>query len=171
MKSETTMLRQAPIGLALILLFTTGMGGAMQTTEKTKGAEARNKEIVQAGFEAWRNGTGGVFNLLAPDAKWTIVGNSPVSRTYTSRQEFMDVVINPFNARLSSRLVPTVRGIYADGDMVIALFDAEGTARDGKPYKNTYSWYLRMRDGAIVEATAFFDTIEFTDFWTRIKPE
>jgi uncharacterized protein len=157
------------IGLAMVLLFTTGMGGAMQSTEKATGAEARNKEIIQAGFEAWRNGTGGVFNLLAPDAKWTIVGNSPVSRTYASRQEFMDVVINPFNARLSSRLVPTVRAIYADGDTVIALFDAEGTARDGKPYKNTYSWYLRMRDGAIVEATAFFDTIEFTDFWTRIK--
>jgi uncharacterized protein len=170
-KSETTMLRRALIGLALISLFTTGMGRPMQTTEKTKDAEARNKEIVQAGFDAWRDGTGGVFNLLAPDAKWTIVGNSPVSRTYNSRQEFMDVVINPFNARLSSRLVPTVRAIYADGDTVIALFDAEGTARDGKPYKNTYSWYLRMRDGAIVEATAFFDTIEFTEFWTRIKPE
>jgi uncharacterized protein len=138
-KSETTMLRRALIGLALILLFTTGMGGAMQSTEKVKGAEARNKEIVQARFEAWRNGTGGVFDLLAPDAKWTIVGNSPVSRRYTSRQEFMDVVINPFNARLSSRLVPAVRAIYADGDTVIALFDAEGTARDGKPYKHTYS--------------------------------
>jgi hypothetical protein len=73
-------------------------------------------------------------------------------------------------ARLSGRLVPTVRNIYADGDTIIALFDAEGTAQDGKPYKNTYSWYLRMRDGFIVEATAFFDTIEFTDFWTRIKP-
>jgi len=28
-----------------------------------------------------------------------------------------------------------------------------------------------MRDGKIVEVIAFFDTIEFTDFWTRIKPE
>src|SRR5262245_30121506 len=170
LKSASTMLRRAPIGLALILLFTTGMGGTMQTTEKAKNDEARNKELVRAGFEAWANGTGGVFDLLAPDAKWTIVGNSPVSRTYASRQEFMDVVIHPFNARLSRRLVPTVRAIYADGDTVIALFDAEATARDGKPYRNTYSWYLRMRDGAIVEATAFFDTIEFTDFWTRVKP-
>lgn len=83
----------------------------------------------------------------------------------------MDVVINPFNARLSRRLVPGVPALYADGDMVIALFEAEGMARDGVPYKNTYSWYMRMRDGAIVEATAFFDTIEFTDFWNRIKPE
>jgi ketosteroid isomerase-like protein len=136
-----------------------------------KDAEARNKQAVQAGFDGWRNGTGSVFDLLVPDAKWTIVGNSPVSRTYSSRQEFLDLVIMPFNARLSSRLVPTVRGIYTDGDMVIALFDAEGTARDGKPYKNTYSWYMQMREGRIINVVAFFDTIEFTDFWTRIKPQ
>jgi uncharacterized protein len=61
--------------------------------------------------------------------------------------------------------------VYADGDMVIALFDAEGTACDGKPYKNTYTWYLHMRDDRIVNVIAFFDTIEFTDFWTRITPE
>jgi ketosteroid isomerase-like protein len=51
---------------------------------------------------------------------------------------------------------------------VIALFDAEGTARDGKPYRNTYTWYMRMDGDAIVEVIAFFDTIEFTDFWNRI---
>ena len=66
--------------------------------------------------------------------------------------------------------MPTVRGVYADGDMVIALFDGDGTARDGKPYKNTYSWYMQMRDGKIVNVIAFFDTVEFNDFWTRIKP-
>jgi ketosteroid isomerase-like protein len=171
LKNEATMLRRAAIGLALIFLFTFTSGMERPMQEKAKDAEARNREIVRARFDAWRNGTGGVFDLLAPDAKWTIVGNSPVSRTYTSRREFMDVVIHPFNARLSRPLVPNVRAIYADGDTVIALFDAEGTARDGKPYRNTYTWYLRMRDGAIVEAVAFFDTIEFTDFWTRIKPE
>jgi hypothetical protein len=51
------------------------------------------------------------------------------------------------------------------------LFDASGTARDGKAYDNTYSWFLRLQDGRIVEAIAFFDTIEFTDFWHRITPQ
>jgi uncharacterized protein len=41
----------------------------------------------------------------------------------------------------------------------------------GKPYKNTYSWYMQMREGKIENVVAFFDTIEFTDFWTRIKPQ
>lgn len=93
-----------------------------------------------------------------------------MSRTFATRREFLDVVINPFNARLATPLVPTVRALYADGDMVIAFFDAIATARDGRPYNNTYTWYLRVRDGAIIEATAFFDTIEFTDFWNRVSP-
>lgn len=132
--------------------------------------ETRNKKIVQAAFDAWSGGTGSVFELLESDARWTIVGNSPVSKTFPSRQAFLDAVIEPFNARLSRRLVPSVRGIYADGDMVIALFDGEAVARDGKPYRNTYTWYLEMREGRIVEVVAFFDTIEFTDLWTRIQP-
>jgi ketosteroid isomerase-like protein len=156
------------IRLAICFLFVSVGGSAMASD---KNIEEKNREMIHGAFNAWRNGTGSVFDLLTPDAKWTIVGNAPVSRAYTSRQEFLDVVINPFNARLSRRLVPTVRGIYTDGDMVIALFDAEATARDGKPYRNTYTWYMRVRDGRIVEVIAFFDTIEFTDFWTRIKPE
>jgi ketosteroid isomerase-like protein len=137
----------------------------------TEAVATKNKEAIRTAFDGWRNGTGNVFDLLLPDARWTIVGNAPVSRTYASRQEFMDVVINPFNARLSRRLIPTVRDIYSDNDMVIALFDAEATARDGKPYKNTYTWYMRMKEGRIFEVVAFFDTIEFTDFWKRVKPE
>jgi ketosteroid isomerase-like protein len=132
--------------------------------------ETRNLELVQVGFERWKEGTGSVYDLLAPTAQWTIVGNSVMSKVYRSKQEFLDEVIRPFNARMSSPLVPAVRGLYADGDIVIALFDASGTARDGKPYTNTYSWYLRMRDGQIVEATAFFDSVEFNDLWTRIAP-
>jgi ketosteroid isomerase-like protein len=137
--------------------------------------EQTNKTRIRAAFDAWAAGAGGPFSLLADDATWTIVGNSPVSRTYHSRQEFLDVVIDPFNARMSERLVPSVRALFADDDWVIALFEAHGTARDGKPYDNTYSWYMRLDgdgdDMKIVEVIAFFDTIEFTDFWTRVSPD
>jgi ketosteroid isomerase-like protein len=133
-------------------------------------AETRNLELVQAGFEKWKTGTGGPFDLLAPTAQWTIVGNSAVSKVYRSKAEFMKEVIGPFNARLSSPLVPSMRALYADDDTVIALFDASATARDGRPYRNTYSWYMRMHEGQIVEATAFFDSVEFNDFWARVAP-
>ena len=163
------VVKRAAVALAFLFLFVCGLEKAMLARDTD--TETQNKHKVQAGFDAWRNGTGSPFDLLAPNAKWTIVGNAPVSRTYNSKQEFMDVVIEPFNARMSQRLIPIVRRIYTDGDTVIALFDAEGTARDGKPYRNTYTWYMKMDAGSIVEVIAFFDTIEFTDFWTRVKPQ
>jgi ketosteroid isomerase-like protein len=70
-----------------------------------------NKAIVQASFDRWRSGTGGPFELLVPEAEWTIVGSSPLSKTYQSRQEFLDKVITPFKARMMKPLVQTVRGI------------------------------------------------------------
>jgi ketosteroid isomerase-like protein len=30
---------------------------------------------------------------------------------------------------------------------------------------------MQMREGRIVNVIAFFDTIEFTDLWKRVKPE
>lgn len=167
-KQKTPMKRRAVTTLAFLLLFALGLEKPMLAADNI---ELENRQKIQAGFDAWRNGTGSPFDLLAPYAKWTIVGSAPVSRTYNSKQEFMDMVIKPFNARLSRRLIPTVRRIYADGDTVIALFDAEGTARDGKPYRNTYTWYMKMNGGVIVEVVAFFDTLEFTDFWNRLTTE
>jgi ketosteroid isomerase-like protein len=68
------------------------------------------------------------FELLTSDVEWTIVGTSPLSKTYHSKQEFLDVVINPFNARMIKPLTPEVHSIYSDGDTVIILFDASATA-------------------------------------------
>jgi ketosteroid isomerase-like protein len=52
--------------------------------------------------------------------------------------------------------------------MVIALFDAKGTARDGQTYANTYAWVLRLNEEKIVEAHAFLDSIAFDDLWKRV---
>jgi hypothetical protein len=92
-----------------------------------------------------------------------------LSKTYPNRQAFLDEVINPFNARMTTPLVPSMRGLYADGDTVIAFFDAAATTKDGQPYRNTYTWYLRMKDAKVVSAVAF-DTREFDEFWNRVVP-
>ena len=133
-------------------------------------SERENKALIQKAFADWAAGTGGVFSLLAAHATWTIVGQSTVAGTYRSRDEFLTTVIAPFNARLASPLVPQVHALYADGDTVIAYFDASATARDGRPYHNTYTWFLQIKDGSIVKAIAFFDSVEFNDFWTRVQP-
>jgi uncharacterized protein len=141
-----------------------------QSVARDYAREDSNKALVQASFDRWKNGTGGPFELLAPDVEWTIVGSSPLSQTYRSKAEFLDKVINPFNARMAKPLVPTVRGIYADGDTVVILFDAAATVRDGQPYRNTYTWYFQMKGSEVTKAIAFFDTREFDEFWNRVSP-
>jgi ketosteroid isomerase-like protein len=130
--------------------------------------EDRNKAIINRSFDAWRAGTGEPFDLLADDARWTIEGNSVASKTYPTKEAFMAEVIRPFNARMKVPLKPTVRSVYADGNTVVVLFDARATALDDRPYTNTYAWFLDMRDGRIVKASAFFDEIEFNDLWSRL---
>lgn len=129
-----------------------------------------NKAIVQESFDRWESGKGSPFELLAPEAEWTIVGSSPLSRTYHSRQEFLDKVGGPFDARMAKPPARTVRGIYADGDMVIILFEIDATAIDGLPYHNIYTWYFQMKDSKVIKAIAFFDTRIFDEFWTRVSP-
>lgn len=132
--------------------------------------EASNKAVVQRAFDAWAAGTGSPYDLLAENATWTIAGNSLASKTYPSREAFLGEVIRPFVARMRVGLKPAIREIHADGSTVIILFDASGTATDGKPYTNTYAWFLDLDDGRIVRATAFYDSISFNDLWTRVQP-
>jgi ketosteroid isomerase-like protein len=145
-------------------------GGNVSVQTARTQEESRNIASIERSFNEWRDGTGGPFDLLAENATWTIVGRSLVSKTYDSREAFMRDVIRPFNARMSAPLRPAVKNLYADGDTVIVFFDAHGTARDGKPYANTYAWFLTMRDDKVVKAIAFFDALEFNEFWTRVKP-
>ena len=63
-----------------------------------------------------------------------------------------------------------MRGLYGDGDMVIILFDAAATTSDRLPYRNTYTWYFRMKGKMVVCAIAFFDTREFDELWNRVSP-
>jgi ketosteroid isomerase-like protein len=128
----------------------------------------KNKQLIKNGFDQWANGTANFFDLLSDDVTWTITGNSPISKTYTSRKQFLDEAIVPINERLSQKIIPKLRELYSDGDMVIALWDGKATAKDGIPYNNTYSWYMKIKGEKIIEVVAFFDTIDLADLWKRL---
>jgi ketosteroid isomerase-like protein len=147
----------------LMLMISIGLQAQIKPVNMKK-----NKELVRKGFEDWANGTGSFFDLLAEDMVWTITGRSPISKTYTSRKQFLEEAIAPINRRLSRKIVPSLRELYADGDMVIALWDGHAVATDGSTYNNTYSWYMKLKDGKIVAVIAFFDSIELADLWVRV---
>jgi uncharacterized protein len=132
-----------------------------------------NRETIRAAFEAWQDGTAPIADVFAPEMVWRIEGHSVASREYASKQEFIDEVLAPFGARFEAgeRFRPVrIRSIHADGDTVIVLWDGRGVANDGRPYENSYAWFMRMRDGQVVDGTAFFDSISLNDLWSRVQP-
>jgi uncharacterized protein len=134
-----------------------------------------NREIVRRAFEAWQQGTRAITDVFAPEMVWRIEGHSVASRQYDSKQQFIDEVLAPFGARFASSSDPfrpvRVQSVFADGDTVIVLWDGRGTANDGRVYENSYAWFLRMRDGRVVDGTAFYDSISFNDLWARVGPD
>ena len=130
-----------------------------------------NKEIIKEGFAKWASGTGNFFDLLADDMHWTITGSTSLSKTYTSKKQFLDEVIDPLNERLLKRIVPHVNAVYADGDVVVAIWDGVATAIDGKPYNAIYCWNMKMTGGKIINVVAFLDGIEFQDIMNRLHPQ
>jgi ketosteroid isomerase-like protein len=132
-----------------------------------------NRETMRRAFEAWSDGTGAIADAFAPDMVWRIEGHSVASREYASKAQFVEEVLAPFVARFAAgeRFRPvSIRSVHADGDTVIVLWHGRGVANDGEPYENTYAWFMRMRDGLVVDGTAFYDSISFNDLWSRVQP-
>jgi ketosteroid isomerase-like protein len=170
---KLTTTRRGVFGLAMGLATLPALAACVQEPEGIGMAtetETRNKALAEAGFKAWRDRTGSPYDLLDENVEWTIVGRSLASRTYSSRDDFITNVIRPFNARMRDPLRPTIRSLFAEGDNVIIFFDASGVAKDGGIYTNTYAWFWEMRDGRVVKAHAFFDSVTFNDFWQRVSP-
>jgi len=118
-----------------------------------------NRKLVEKASQAWVQGDGGaIIRLLDDEARWTVIGSTPISRTYTGRRDFIDNALKPLGKLLDGAITPSVRAILADGDHVVLLWEGTGTMRSGRPYHNQYSWVMRFENGRIVEGTAYLDT-------------
>jgi uncharacterized protein len=132
-----------------------------------------NRATIREAFERWRDASAPITDVFAPDMVWRIEGHSVASREYRGAEQFIDEVLAPFGARFAAgeRFRPIeVRSIHADGDTVVVVWDGHGVANDGQPYENSYAWIMRMRDGQVVDGTAFYDRISFNDLWSRVPP-
>jgi len=143
----------------------------MTTTSDTQ-TEA-NRHLMTETFKAWRDGAEPFPHTWANDMVWRLEGHSVASKAYTSKQEYIEEFVKPFGARFrpSDRFRPTnIRAVHADGDTVIVLWDGRGIAIDGKPYENTYAFFMQMRDGKVIDVTALTDSISLNELLERVQP-
>jgi ketosteroid isomerase-like protein len=132
-----------------------------------------NREIVAGAFAAWMNGTGYVTSIFADDMAWEITGRSAASRKYANTSRFVDEVLHPFAARFGTgdpfRPV-AIQAVYNDEEQgtVVVIWDGRGTTTAGTVYENTYAWIMTLRDGRVIDGTAFYDSIAFNELWATV---
>lgn len=123
---------------------------------------ANNKLVVKKGFEAWGNGVGNLLPIVADNVKWTIENYSEegfASRPviYHSKKELLENGLKGLYGKLNGIIKPRLKGLYAEGDMVIAHWQGTAATKDNRPFSNTYLWLMKLKDGKVIELTALLD--------------
>lgn len=123
--------------------------------------------MVREAFRPWEEGDSGpFFDLVAEDVNWTVIGTTPASGVFESKQALIDGAFGPLLERLGGRLVTRLIDVSADGDKVFLQFESAGVTTDGIDYQQVYCFAMRMSDRRIAEITAYLDT----DLLARVLP-
>jgi len=118
-----------------------------------------NKQLMQRVFEELANGNGQPFmDALANDARWTVIGSSPWSRTYQGKREITDELMRPLFRQFSDQYRARAIRIVADDDVVVVEARGEVMTKAGKPYNQTYCYVFQLTDGEVRELTEYLDT-------------
>lgn len=176
--SKTNYLMVARRSLLAASIFIAAFGSAhaeiglsaAKTENQNTSVEKQNVATVRAAFDRWREGSNVFTDLLAPNVVWTIHGSGAVAGTYRSLKDFTERGSGPLVDRLTGPVIPEVRHIFADGDIVIVRFNGSATTTSGKPYRNQFVWLFRMKDGSVVEAEAFLDLVAYQQVVDNNEP-
>lgn len=118
-----------------------------------------NKQRVREAFRPWEQGNSGpFFDLIADDVVWTVIGTTPASGLFRSKQALIDQAFGPLLERLDGPLTARFVDIAADADKVFLRFESSGIAKTGLHYDQAYCFAMVMRDDGIVEIVAYLDT-------------
>jgi hypothetical protein len=118
-----------------------------------------NKEMIRTMFAELGKGNAEAFlGAMSDDVKFNLIGNTKFSGAFNGKQEFIAKVLAPLGAALDGGLVITPDNLIADGEFVAMQSRGKSTAKNGKPYNNTYCHVFRINNGKIREVTEYLDT-------------
>jgi uncharacterized protein len=118
-----------------------------------------NKEMIRTMFAELGKGNADAFlGAMSDDVKFMLIGNTKFSGAFNGKQELVAKVLAPLSAALEGGLTITPDNLIADGEFVAMQSRGKSTAKNGKPYNNTYCHVFRITNGKIREITEYLDT-------------
>lgn len=122
-------------------------------------SETENKQLLANIFAELSQGNSRPFvESMADDIRWTVMGTTPWSKTYSGKQSVLTDLFGQLRARLADRYRATAQLILAEGDRVVVQARGQSTAKNGTPYNNEYCFIYRIYEGQIHEVTEYLDT-------------
>jgi uncharacterized protein len=120
---------------------------------------ADNKQRVRSVFDALRKGdTAGVWNVLADDVTYTVIGTTSWSGTYEGKQQIQSDLFKPLYKVLGKSPHNTVERLLADEDYVVVQARGDNVTTAGVRYDNTYCLLFRLAEGKVTEIVEYSDT-------------
>ncbi len=124
----------------------------MNTTET-------NRAHIKAVWTAMAQGDGSTFGeAMAEDFTWRMMGDTAWSGTYSGKADVQGRMLKALSQQFATPYRSVAHRIHADGDFVIVQCHGEVTTKRGEPYKNSYCFVIKMRDGQMAELTEYFDS-------------
>jgi ketosteroid isomerase-like protein len=81
------------------------------------GASDDDLRRVREAFRPWEKGDSGPFlDLIAEDVRWTVIGSTPVSGVYESKQALAQAAFGPLLERLAGPLSTRFIDLAVDGE-------------------------------------------------------
>ena len=122
-------------------------------------AEA-NKAVIRDYFERVQRGDPAVADLIAEDASWWVPPASPLGGVYEGKARVLELMGSGVD--LYDPAVPMqiqVEEMVAEGAWVCVPLVLEAATARGEPYRNHYHFAFRLRDGKIIIAKEYVDTL------------
>jgi uncharacterized protein len=122
-------------------------------------SSAENKQLLQHIFAEMSQGNSKpLVDAMADDFRWTVMGSTSWSRTYSGKETVVKELFGALRAVLEGKISTSALRFIAEDDLVAVEARGNNVTRTGKPYKNTYCFVIRLAGGRLRELTEYCDT-------------
>lgn len=118
-----------------------------------------NKQAVVNAYASMAAGNPAPYlDLLSDDVSITMFGDHRFARTFKGKSDIYDNLIGPIREVLDGSIRMNVTHVAAENDTVIVEALGEARTKDGRNYKNSYCFVLKLANGKITESREYMDT-------------
>jgi uncharacterized protein len=118
-----------------------------------------NKQAVVNAYASMAAGNPAPYlDLLSDDVSITMFGDHRFARTFKGKIDIYDNLIGPIREVLDGSIRMNVTHVAAENDTVIVEALGEARTKDGRNYKNSYCFVLKLANGKITESREYMDT-------------